>query len=77
MTLDLTTDQEAIVRDIAHHDGKTPGQVLTETAVWLQRLSEDEQEQKIPDERFAEADDCTNWISSAEMGERVRQMLRR
>jgi hypothetical protein len=78
MTIELTSEQEAIVLEIARNDGKSPGEVLTETAVWLHELAADEEERRLLDRRFAEAEaGNVVWIEQAEMEERVKKMLRR
>jgi len=77
MMVDLTDEQEALIRDIAHHDGKSPAEVLTETAVWLQMLAEDEEESRIIEDRIAEANRGEFWISHEEMKLCVQKMLQR
>jgi predicted transcriptional regulator len=74
MTLELTPEQEALIRDLAQQDGKTPAQVLVEAAVWLQGFEEDEDEERIIVERLAEAD-RGEFLSSEERDERVRKIL--
>lgn len=78
MTIELTSEQEAVVLEIARSDGKSPAEVLTETAVWLHELAADEEERRIIDQRFAEADsDNAVWIEQDEMEERFKKMLQR
>ncbi len=77
MTLDLTAEQESLILDIARQNGTSPGDVLIETALWLQSLAEDQEERKLIAARIEEADRGVNWISSEEMDARVEKMLNR
>jgi predicted transcriptional regulator len=75
MTIELTSEQEAIVLEIARNDGKTPGEVLTETAVWLHDLEADEDERRLLDRRLEEAD-RGEFLPQSEMEARFQAMLR-
>ena len=77
MTLELTPEQETILLEIAHQDGKSPAEVLIDTALWLQGLADDEPERRILDERIADADRGVEWLSHEQAGERLRQILQR
>lgn len=57
MTIERTSEQEPIVLESARNDGKNPGEVLTEPAVWLHELAADEDERRLLDRRFAIACD--------------------
>ena len=72
MILDLTCEQEAIVRELARNEGKSPAELLVETAL---RLEDDEAERRVIDERLREADEGAEWLSHQEVGERLRKLL--
>ncbi len=77
MTLELTPEQESILLEIAHHDGKSAAEVLIETALSLRGLADDRHEQRILDERIADADRAGDWLSHEEVGKRLHTMLHR
>jgi len=77
MTLELTSEQEAVIQRIALHEGKSPVQVVAEAFDLLESMVDDRAEELLLDEREREADAGVNWISEEEMDERVRRMLQR
>ncbi len=71
MTLELTSEQEALVLSLAEQAGKTPAELLLETMSRLERM-DDAEEQKLLDARIAEADgDGVEWVSHEEVGRRM------
>ena len=75
MTVQLTQEQEAVILETAERDGKSPAEVLTDAAEWLQSLAGDEEEQRILDERTAQAD-RGDFLTKEEMDARFQGMLK-
>ncbi len=76
MTLELTSEQEAVIQRIALQEGKSPVQVVAEAFDLLESIADDRAEELLMAEREREADAGVNWISEEEMDVRFQAMLR-
>jgi hypothetical protein len=76
MTLELTSEQEAVIQRIALQEGKSPVQVVAEAFDLLESIADDRAEELLMDEREREAYAGVDWISEEEMDVRFQAMLR-
>lgn len=70
MTIELTSEQEAMVLRLAEESGKTPEELVA-TALSELEWVDDPHEQRILAERIAEADRGDSWVSHEEVGRRL------
>lgn len=74
MTLELTSEQEAVIQRIALHEGKSPVQVVSKAFDLLETMA-DHEEELLLDEREREAD-RGEFLTEEEMEVRFQAMLR-
>jgi hypothetical protein len=71
MTVELTSEQEAMVLRMAEVTGRTPAELLVESLALLESFGDDE-ERELVERRLAEADrDGAEWLSHEEVGRRM------
>lgn len=74
MTIDLTPEQEALVLDTAAHEGKSVGELVTDTLRWF---AHKEQADRESIERGIQQADRGEFLSHEEVGRRIEHMLKR
>jgi predicted transcriptional regulator len=74
MTIDLSPEQEALVRDSARYQARSVGEVVAEAVLWL---AETEEEELASTLRGIEELDSGEFIDHQVMEERVARMLGR
>lgn len=72
MVIDLTPEQEALVLETAAHEGKSVGELLTDTLQWFVYKQQADLESI---GRGIEQADRGEFISHEEVGRRVARML--
>ena len=72
MVLDLTPEEEARILQVAGQDGRSLGEILTQTAVWLLKIEASQDEAL---ERSLSQADRGEFVDEGEMERRFARMM--